>query len=66
MGAAGPLAALTYVFGPIALLFAIIVFLVGWSRIQLKVHNLAQVMTGVILAFVSTYLQIYLIVRFFG
>ena len=65
MGAAGPLAALTYVFGPIALLFAIIVFLVGWSRIQLKVHNLAQVIAGVLLAFVSTYLQIYLIVRFF-
>ena len=65
MGAAGPLAALTYVFGPIALLFAIIVFLVGWSRIQLKVHNLAQVVAGVLLAFVSTYLQIYLIVRFF-
>ncbi len=65
MGAAGPIAALTYVFGPIALLFTIIVFLVGWSRIQLKVHNLAQVMAGVLLAFVSTYLQIYLIVRFF-
>jgi membrane-associated phospholipid phosphatase len=65
MGAAGPLAALTYVFGPISLLFAIIVFLVGWSRIQLKVHNLAQVMAGVLLAVVSTYLQIYLIVRFF-
>ena len=65
MGAAGPLAALTYVFGPIALLFAVIVFLVGWSRIKLKVHNLAQVMAGVLLAFVSTYLQIYLIVRFF-
>jgi len=66
MGAAGPLAALTYVFGPIALLFAIIVFLVGWSRMKLKVHNFAQVMAGVLLAFVSTYLQIYLIVRFFG
>ena len=65
MGAAGPLAALTSVFGPIALLFAIIVFLVGWSRIKLKVHNFAQVMAGVLLAFVSTYLQIYLIVRFF-
>ncbi len=66
MGAAGPLAALTYVFGPIALLFAIIVFLVGWSRIQLKVHNAAQVTAGILLAFISTYLQIYLIVRFFG
>ena len=66
VGAAGPLAALTYVFGPIASLFAIIVFLVGWSRIKLKVHNFAQVIAGVLLAFVSTYLQIYLIVRFFG
>ena len=65
MGAAGPLAAVTYVFGPIALIFAIIVFLVGWSRIQLKVHNFAQVMAGVLLSFISTYLQIYLIVRFF-
>ena len=65
MGSAGPLAALIYAFGPIALIFTIIVFLVGWSRIQLKVHNLAQVVAGVLLAFVSTYLQIYLIVRFF-
>jgi membrane-associated phospholipid phosphatase len=65
MGVAGPLAAVTYVFGPIALIFSIIVFFVGWSRIQLKVHNLAQVMAGVLLAFMSTYLQIYLIVHFF-
>jgi len=65
MGAAGPLAAVTYTFGPIALLFLVIVILVGWSRIQLRVHNLAQVMAGVLLAFMSTYLQIFLIVRFF-
>ena len=65
MGAAGPLAAVTYVFGPIALIFAIIVFLVGWSRIQLKVHNFAQVIAGIILAFISTYLQIYFIVKWF-
>jgi membrane-associated phospholipid phosphatase len=65
MGAAGPLAALVYTFGPIALIFTLIVFLVGWSRIQLKVHNLAQVIAGILLAFVSTYLQIYFIVRFF-
>jgi membrane-associated phospholipid phosphatase len=66
MGAAGPLAALMYVFGLIALVFAIIVFFVGWSRIQLKVHNFAQVVAGVVLAFVSTCLQIYFIVRLFG
>lgn len=65
MGAAGPLAAVTYTFGPIALLFSVIVFLVGWSRIQLKVHTLSQVLAGVILAFFSTYLQMYFIVRLF-
>ena len=65
MGAAGPLAAVTYVFGPIALIFVLLVFAVGWSRIQLKVHNFAQVIAGILFAFISTYLQIYLIVRFF-
>ncbi|MCW9095395.1 MAG: hypothetical protein OQJ93_12250 [Ignavibacteriaceae bacterium] len=63
MGAAGPLAAVTYVFGPIALLFGLIVFLVGWSRIQLKVHNVAQVSAGILLAFTSTFLQIFVIVN---
>jgi membrane-associated phospholipid phosphatase len=65
MGAAGPLAAVTYSFGPIALLFSVIVLLVGWSRIQLKVHTPAQVLAGILLAFFSTYLQMYLIVRLF-
>jgi membrane-associated phospholipid phosphatase len=65
MGAAGPFAAVTYTFGPIAWLFSVIVFLVGWSRIQLRVHTLAQVLVGIILAFCSTYLQMYFIVRLF-
>ena len=66
MGTAGPLAAVTYVFGPIALIFTMLVMLVGWSRIQLKVHNFTQVIAGILFTFISTYLQIYLIVRFFG
>jgi len=66
MGAAGPLAAVTYVFGPVALIFTLLVFLVGWSRIQLNVHNLAQVTAGILLAFISTYLQIFLIVKWFN
>lgn len=66
MGAAGPLAAITYVFGPIALLFSVVVFLVGWSRIQLKVHNLLQVLVGTIFAFASTYLQIFFAVKWFS
>lgn len=65
MGVSGPLAAITYVFGPIALLFTILVVLVGWSRIQLKCHTFSEVAGGVILAFLSTYLQIYLIVKIF-
>jgi len=65
MGAAGPLAAATYVFGPITLIFALLVFLVGWSRIKLKVHNIAQVIAGILLAFISTYLQIFIIVKLF-
>ncbi|MBK9099959.1 MAG: phosphatase PAP2 family protein [bacterium] len=65
MGAAGPLAAVTYAFGPIALIFSIIVLLVGWSRIQLKVHTSAQVIAGILFGFISVYLQMYFIVRLF-
>jgi len=65
MGASGPLAAMTYVFGPMALVFSLIILMVGWSRIQLKVHNAAQVSAGILLAFISTYLQIYFITEYF-
>ena len=63
MGASGPLAAVAYVFGTIALFFSLLVFLVGWSRIHLKVHNIAQVSAGILLAFTSTFLQIFVIVN---
>ena len=66
MGVAGPLAAVTLVFGPIALVFTLLVILIGWTRVQLKVHNTAQVIAGILFAFVSTYLQIYLIVKWFN
>ena len=66
MGASGPLAAMTYVFGPMALVFSLIILMVGWSRIQLKVHNAAQVSAGILLAFISTYLQIYFITEYFN
>lgn len=66
MGASGPLAAITYVFGLIALVFSIIVLLVGWSRIQLKVHSFLQVFAGIIFAFASTYIQILLVVKWFS
>ena len=66
MGASGPLAAVIYAFGPVSLIFLLLVFFIGWSRIQLKVHNFIQVAAGILFAFFSTYLQIYLIVKWFN
>ena len=65
MGAAGPFAALTFLFGVSVSYFLIIVVLVGWARVELKCHSFAQVLAGVVLAFVSTYLQVYFIVNNF-
>lgn len=65
MGASGPFAALVFSFGLIGLLMIPVVLLVGWSRIKLKCHSLAQVVIGVVLAFVSVYLQMYLITKYF-
>ena len=66
MGAAGALAAVFYVFGLPVLLFGIIVLLLGWARIYLKMHSLSQVIAGIILAFVSVFLQMTIIVNLFG
>jgi membrane-associated phospholipid phosphatase len=66
MGASGPIAGVTFLFGPVALIFLVISVLVGWSRIQLKCHSFPQVIAGGILAFFSTYFQIYLIVSYFS
>ncbi len=66
MGAAGALAAVFYVFGLPVLLFGIIVLLLGWARIYLKMHTLSQVFAGIILAFVSVFLQMTIIINLFG
>ncbi len=66
MGSAGALAALFYVFGLPVLLFSLLVLVLGWARIYLKMHTLGQIAAGIILAFVSVYLQITIIVNLFG
>jgi len=66
MGASGPLAALTVVFGLLGLILLPVVILVGWSRIELKCHNLSQVMVGILLAFISVYIQMNLILKYFS
>lgn len=66
MGASGALAALFFVFGLPVLFFGFLVLLLGWARIQLKMHTVLQVITGIILAFFSVFLQMKLIVDLFG
>ncbi len=65
MGAAGPTAALAYVFGGIGFLMVPIIILVAWSRVKLKCHTIAQVIAGGLLGFISTYLQLFLLTKYF-
>jgi membrane-associated phospholipid phosphatase len=62
MGAAGPFAALCFVYGLSALPFILILFMIGWSRIFLKCHNIYQVLAGGLLGFISTILQMQIII----
>lgn len=66
MGAAGPFAALVFLFGLSAIYFLIVIVLIGWARIKLKCHTFGQVAAGTILAFVSTYVQVYFITKYFS
>ena len=66
MGVSGPFAALVYVFGLTALPFLVLLIPIGWSRIKLECHNLSQVLAGAFLAFISTYIQMYFIIKYFG
>jgi membrane-associated phospholipid phosphatase len=65
MGVSGPFAAIVFAFGWIGILLLPIVILIGWSRIELKCHTLSQVVAGVLLAFISVYLQMFLIAKYF-
>ncbi len=64
MGAAGPFAALVFVFGWIGIILLPIVILVGWARIELKCHKLTQVLAGILLASFSVYIQMSIIVKY--
>jgi len=66
MGASGTMAALTFVFGPAALFLMILIIIVGWARIRLECHSFIQVVLGFFSAFISTYLQIFIIVKLFS
>lgn len=54
LGIAAPLVALTVLYGKQTLPFLVLIPLVGWARVYLKAHTLAQVIAGTLLAIVST------------
>ncbi|NYB52082.1 MAG: phosphatase PAP2 family protein [Methanobacteriaceae archaeon] len=64
MGIAGPATAIIYLFGWTGLLFSLLVPLVVWSRLYLKKHTPAQLITGTFLGYFLTATQIYLLIGF--
>ncbi len=61
MGASGAAAALFFTFGWSSFVAMIVTLFVGWSRIELRCHSFSQVAAGILLAFISVYLQMKLI-----
>jgi len=64
MGVAGPTTVLIYVFGPVGAIFASIIPVVMWSRVYLKRHTVGQVITGAVLGFILTILQIHYFINY--
>ncbi len=64
MGAAGPLAALSFIAGFYSLLFLPLLFLIGTARVILKCHTISQVIAGMLFGFISTYLQMWIYILF--
>jgi membrane-associated phospholipid phosphatase len=54
VGITAPLVALTYLYGEDPLPFLVLIPLVGWSRVYLKAHTIAQVCAGTLLGALST------------
>jgi membrane-associated phospholipid phosphatase len=65
MGSSAPLALLVILFPHIAFFYMILVLLIGWSRLKLKCHNTAQIIAGILVGFLSTYIQLNIIIEYF-
>jgi membrane-associated phospholipid phosphatase len=57
VGVAGPFTCLVYFFG--------LIIPIGWSRVELKAHTLAQVVAGFLLSIAITWVQLVLLFQFF-
>jgi len=61
LGVASPIAILLFIFGIQAIILLPIIVLVGWARLQLKMHNLAQIIVGTLLGITSSYTILFLL-----
>lgn len=61
----GPIVALHFFFGNIIVPFYLLIILVGYSRVVLKRHTVAQVLVGSIIGVFSTAIQIYFYLKLF-
>jgi len=61
MGAAGPLSALAPITGPWLIVTAPFLVLLGWARVHLRSHNVAQVVAGTLAGVILTILQLFLV-----
>lgn len=60
LGITAPLVALTMLYGRQPLPFLVLIPMVGWARVYLKAHTIAQVVAGGLLATLTTMLFFYL------
>ena len=57
LSAAAGVAGLQVVFGWVIGIFYIVIILVGWARVRIKAHTLSEVISGAIVGFVLTFIQ---------
>ncbi len=58
MGAAAPLIAFSFAFGKWVLPFYLLLLAIGWARVKLKAHTVAQVLAGGLAGLILTYIQL--------
>ncbi len=65
IGVAGPFTCLIYFLGWLYSPLLLLIIPIGWSRVELKAHTLAQVVAGFLLSMAMTWAQLVLLFRFF-
>jgi len=65
VGVAGPFTCLVYFFGWLYSPLLLLIIPIGWARVELKAHTLAQVVAGFLLSIALTWAQLVLLFQFF-